>query len=131
MPERATPQIDEHVVRVQRSVLAVEVVGIQPHQLGAGRNHPGPARLGPHPVVVDPRHDRDLSLGDPEVLVAQPERLPDPQPMSSNTANSNRSRSRVHASKIACVWGAVRTRGVDVGAASATVRRRCGPLFVT
>jgi len=80
VPERATPQVDEHVIRVQRPVLAVQVVGIQPHQPGAGRDHPGPARLGPRPVVVDPRRDRDLPLGDPEVLVAKPERLPDPQP---------------------------------------------------
>ena len=33
VPLRLRPQVDEHVVRIQGAVLAVEVVDIQPHQL--------------------------------------------------------------------------------------------------
>jgi hypothetical protein len=38
MPERVGPEVDEHVVGIQRFILTVEVVGIQPHQLGTGRS---------------------------------------------------------------------------------------------
>ena len=61
---RATPQVDEHIVRIERPVLAVEVVGIQPDQLAAGRDEPRPAALGAGPVVVVPGYDRHPRLGD-------------------------------------------------------------------
>lgn len=77
-PLRAPPQVDEDVVRIQRPVLVVvEIVGIEPHQLTAGRDETGPATLGPGAVVVDPRHHDDMAAGDIEVLVSQPERLAD------------------------------------------------------
>ena len=74
------PEVDEHVVAVQVAVLAVQVVGVEPDQPGADRDRPGLHRLGAGPVVVDPRHHRDRALGRGPVLVAQPQRLPDPHP---------------------------------------------------
>ena len=74
------PEIDEHVVAVQLAVLAVQIVGVEPDQPGADRDRPWLHRLGAGAVVVDPRHHRDRALGRRPVLVAQPQRLPDPHP---------------------------------------------------
>src|SRR3954453_10833706 len=71
MPRRASPQVDEHVVGVQRLVLAVDIVGIEPHQLIPGRDEPVAAALGPGTVVVDPGHHRDLASSDIEHLKAE------------------------------------------------------------
>lgn len=71
------PQIDEHVVRIQGAVLAVEVVGIQAHQLRAGRDDPAHTGLGPGAVVVGPRPDCEGPARDVEIRVTQPQRLTD------------------------------------------------------
>ena len=52
-------------------------------------------------------------------------------PVSSSSANNNRSRRCSHASRIACASPAVSTRGRGTGAGSVIVRRRCGALLVT
>ena len=52
-------------------------------------------------------------------------------PQSSSSANSSRSRKCPQASRIACAWRAVRTCGARAGAASLTVRRRCGLPLAT
>jgi hypothetical protein len=75
--KRRRPQIDEHVVRIQRPVLPVEVVGIQAHQFRAGRNC-SRSRFGAGTVVVMTWPDSHRLLGDGEVFVAQAERLADP-----------------------------------------------------
>ena len=77
---RFAPQVDEHVVAVQLAVLAVQVVGVEPDQPGAGRDRPWLHGLGAGAVVVDPRHHRDRALRRGPVLVSQPECLPDPHP---------------------------------------------------
>jgi hypothetical protein len=38
MPARVTPHVDEHLVAIQIAVLVVQIVGIQPDQLGADRD---------------------------------------------------------------------------------------------
>ena len=38
MSARVPPQVDEHVVAIQIAVLVVQIVGIQPDQLGADRD---------------------------------------------------------------------------------------------
>ena len=76
--ERLAPQVDEHVVGIQVAVLLVQVVGVEPDHLRADRDGPRPGGLGPCPVVVDPRGDRQLALGGSQVLMAKPQRFPDP-----------------------------------------------------
>lgn len=71
--------------KVQRAVLAGEVVGIQPHQLGAGRDRPGDARLSACPVVIRLRHDSHGPLDDPISSCRRPIRTP----QSSRRAKSN------------------------------------------
>jgi hypothetical protein len=72
VPFRLRPQVDEHVVRIQGAVLAVEIVDIQAHQLRAGRHPPAHTALGPGAVVVAPRPDGEGSARDVEILVTQP-----------------------------------------------------------
>ena len=105
---RLAPQVDEHIVRVQIPVLAVQVVGIQPDQPGADRDRPRLTRLAAGPVVVVPGHHRHLALGGGQVLMPQAQRLADPACRSHTAAaNSNRSRSRSQASRIACISATV------------------------
>jgi len=61
LPPRLRPDVDEHVVAVDIAVLKVQVVGIQPDQLTAGRDRPA-ARLGAGAVRVLPGHDANLPL---------------------------------------------------------------------
>ena len=79
MTMRLAPQVHEHVVAVQIPVLAVQVIGIQPDQIGADRDGPRPARLRPGTVVVRPGHDLDLPFRDHPILVPQSEGLTNPQ----------------------------------------------------
>ena len=89
--QRRRPQVDEDVVRVQRPVLAVEVVGIQAHQLRAGRDRPRP-RLGAGRL--------SLSRGVMVIVFSamamsswrRPSASPTRTPVSSISANSSRSR---------------------------------------
>ncbi len=75
--QRCRPQVDEDVVGIQCPVFLVEVVGIQAHQLQAGRDCPRPC-LGAGTVVVVTCSDGDRLLCDGEIFVAQPESLTHP-----------------------------------------------------
>ena len=77
---RLRPEIDKHVVRVQRAVLTGEVIGIQPHQLSTARDRPRDTGLGAGPVIVWPRHNGDGPLRDLQILVPQAKSLADPHP---------------------------------------------------
>src|SRR5215211_5306518 len=74
------PQVHEHVVTVERPVLLVHVVRVQPHELAADR-HRARAALAARAVgVIHARHHLDPPLVADDVLVAQTERLANPHP---------------------------------------------------
>jgi hypothetical protein len=61
-------------------VISYGIVGIQAHQLAAGRDHAGVPGFGVCTIVVVPWGDGDLELGNPHVFVTQAQRLADPHP---------------------------------------------------
>jgi hypothetical protein len=73
------PQVDEDVVRIDGPVLAVQVIGIQPHQRRAHRDRPAPAALGAHAVRVVPRDHVHQAAADVDVLMPHAQGLADPQ----------------------------------------------------
>jgi hypothetical protein len=75
----SSPQTDEHVVRIDSLVLAVQVIGIQPHQRRSRRDHPAPAALGPHAVRLVSGDHAHQTAADVDVLMPHAQGLPDPQ----------------------------------------------------
>jgi hypothetical protein len=65
---------------IQRAVLDVHVVRVEPHQLGADRNAPLAALPARAVRVVIAAHDLDPVLPRHDILMAQAECLPDPHP---------------------------------------------------
>nr|WP_242002305.1 hypothetical protein [Kribbella steppae] len=78
MSVRPAPQVDEDIVGIEVAVLAVQVIGVEPDQLGADRDRPRHARLRASAVVVGPRDDGHLPFGGGDVGVPQAQRLADP-----------------------------------------------------
>jgi hypothetical protein len=71
LPPRFGEQVHEHVIRVEVSVFAMQVVTPQPDQFHRHRDGALVARLGPRAVVIDPRHDREFTLGGGSVGVPE------------------------------------------------------------
>ena len=125
------PQVDEHVVGVDRPVIAVQVIGIQPHQGRARRDLAAPAALGVRPVRVVPRDHAHQAAADVDVLVPHAQGLADPDPVSSSIPSSSRSRRRPQASRTAWASAAVSTRGSGRAAVTFTASLGCGLFPVT
>ena len=66
----ATPEVYEHVVRVELAVFDVHVLAVEPHERGRHRHHRRHPHLGPGPVgVVVARNDVHFPASADEVTV--------------------------------------------------------------
>ena len=74
------PQVHEHIVGIQVSVLGVHVLGVEADQTGGDGDDLDVGDLGPGPVsVVGPGHDAQLSRPGEHIGVAQTQCLTNPK----------------------------------------------------
>jgi hypothetical protein len=99
----------------------VQVIPIQPHDLRADRHDPATG-LRPRPVVVDPRHDRQLPLRRGDVLMPQPQRLTDPDARVPQQREQQPVPQMLADIQNRCISPAVTTRGSFFGTRSLIVR---------